>query len=315
MNASVTTLRAGTATHPGRERSINEDRVFADEASGVFLVVDGMGGHAAGSTAAATALETIREQLAGKKGGGEGLIRQAITTANNKIYAASQANAAWHGMACVLTLVLIEGDLLSWGHVGDSRLYRFADGALQKLTPDHSPVGEQEDRGELFELDAMQHPRRNQVSRAVGLRHRGADEAAFIETGSAAFGADEALLLCSDGLSDVLTRGQLLTILARYTGDAEATASQLVAAANQSDAPDNVSAVFVAGPGFTGARAAELIEARSRHETTRVRPVRRRWLPVKKSYAWLFLGILLGTILAYVWHGRAFWISLGGRLK
>ena len=278
MSTSVSCLRAGTATHAGRERSENEDRVFADVAQGVFVVIDGMGGHAAGSTAAAIAFETIREELGGTTGADEARIRRAITAANNKIFAAAEANPAWSGMACVLTVAILDEDRLRWGHVGDSRLYLFSEGALPKLTADHSPVGEQEDRGQLAERDAMQHPRRNQVSRDVGLRHRTANEEVFIETGSAIFAADSALLLCSDGLSDVLTRSQLLGILALFAGDAEATAKQLVAAANEADGSDNVSAVFVAGPEFTGARAAELIEARSRHEITRVRKVKRSWL-------------------------------------
>src|SRR5581483_10452524 len=89
-----------------------------------------------------------------------------------RIFEEAASNELWRGMACVLTLAVIEGDKVTVGHVGDSRLYLTWNGAIRKLTPDHSPVGEREDAGELTEAEAMAHPRRHEVFRDVGSRRR-----------------------------------------------------------------------------------------------------------------------------------------------
>ena len=123
-----------------------------DDEPGVFLVVDGLGGHAAGEKAAETAVEAIRAELSKQEGDVAQRVRQAITAANNRIYDLADENEDWRGMACVLTLAVMEGERVVVGHVGDSRLYLVWNGAIRKLTSDHSPVGEREDRGELTEL-------------------------------------------------------------------------------------------------------------------------------------------------------------------
>src|SRR4051812_22063107 len=149
--------RAGVATDTGLQRANNEDRVHVDEAAGVFLVVDGVGGHAAGERAAEIAVKTIPEQLAASTGAPEERIRHALTVANNEIYDLAQSEPECQGMACVLTLVVAHEDRVTIGHVGDSRLYLVWNGVLRKLTADHSPVGELEDLGKLTEVEAMQH--------------------------------------------------------------------------------------------------------------------------------------------------------------
>ena len=122
-------------------------------------------------------------------------------------------------MACVLTLAAIADDKVIVGHVGDSRLYLTWNGAIRKLTSDHSPVGEREDAGELNEAEAMAHPRRHEVFRDVGSRLREPDEEDFIEVKEFLFKPDAAILLCSDGLSDLLTSAEMLDVIERYNGD------------------------------------------------------------------------------------------------
>jgi len=299
----------GSATHAGRARESNEDRLLSDAANGIFLVVDGMGGHAAGEIAADIALREIRETLMGSGEAAPVAIRQAITKANNCILATAHENPAWSGMACVLTVAVLDGDSVTWGHVGDSRLYLIHGGLLRKLTRDHSPIGEREDRGDLSEQEAMRHPRRNEVFRDVGSVPRRPDEENFIATGSDLFPPDSALLLCSDGLTDALTAEELRTILDSFDGDAEAIARQLIAAANQRSGADNVSVVFIAGPNFLGRRAETAIQVSPRHTITRVRPKSGRWFsfdPRKNGRLfWLLAGILLGFILAFGWQHRA----------
>src|ERR1700728_4331383 len=153
--------RAGVATDPGLQRIVNEDRALVDDALGLFLVVDGLGGHAAGEMAAETAVRAITGHmesaaLEGRRDVEEN-IRRAITEANNQIYLLAQQNEDWNGMACVLTLAVAGEDGVTVGHVGDSRLYLIWNGNLRKLTSDHSPVGEQEEHGELTEGAGGQH--------------------------------------------------------------------------------------------------------------------------------------------------------------
>src|SRR5207248_5674536 len=153
--------------------------------------------------------------------------------ANNEILRAARSTAEWKGMACVLTLAVLENGSAVVGHVGDSRLYEIRAGAIRKMTHDHSPVGEREDSGELTEAQAMQHPRRNEVYRDVGSVERTPDADDFIEIVQMPFEPDSALLLCSDGLSDAISSGKILSIIEQNAGDRSATARALISAANE----------------------------------------------------------------------------------
>jgi serine/threonine protein phosphatase PrpC len=263
--------RSGAATDTGMLRDVNEDRYWVDDDQGVFLVVDGLGGHAAGEKAAETAVEVIREQLARSAGPPADRVRSAVALANNAIHRMSQEREEWRGMACVLTLALAGGDSITIGHVGDSRLYLVWNGTMRKLTADHSPVGEQEDRGELTEEEAMQHPRRNEVYRDLGTTLHAPGDEDFVDVRHCRFKPDAAILLCSDGLSDCLTTAAMSAIVERYDGDPDRVARELVAAANEAGGKDNVTAVFVAGEEFLGSASQKMAEARARHAATRAR--------------------------------------------
>src|SRR3954463_1614734 len=204
-----TKLKFAGLSDMGRVRKNNEDAWHADPDRGIYLVVDGIGGHAAGEKAAEIAVERVRARLERQTGGVEQRIREAITLANNEIYRAAAENPEWEGMACVLTLAVLENGSAVVGHVGDSRLYRIRTGEIRKITRDHSPVGEREDTGELSEADAMRHPRRNEVFRDVGSEEHAPDDPEFIEVQRIPFEPDAALLLCSDGLSDQVSSDQI----------------------------------------------------------------------------------------------------------
>src|ERR1039458_10289648 len=144
-------LNCGAATDTGLVRERNEDRYWMDPARGAFLVVDGVGGQAAGERAAEIAVAGIRAGVGGHDDrlswsvmSPAARVREAIAAANNRIYAAARQNPELAGMACVLTLALVEGEQVTVGHVGDSRLYLIGPGAIRKVTSDHSPVGEEE---------------------------------------------------------------------------------------------------------------------------------------------------------------------------
>jgi len=162
------------------------------------------------------------------------------------------------------------------------------------VTSDHSPVGEKEDQGEITEQEAMVHPRRHEVFRNVGSMHREADDEQFIEIRSFPFRPAAALLLCSDGLSDVMTSSEINAVVERYDGDAQRVALELVDAANEASGKDNVSVVFVAGPDFLGTQSKTMEDARTRHAITRTPRRSRRLL---SHLAWLIAGILLGMLL------------------
>src|ERR1051326_1981076 len=174
-------LRTAGASDPGRARGNNEDAFHVDGDRGIFLVVDGIGGHAAGEHAAAIAVERIRTRLERQTGTAEQRVREAIAMANNEILRRAASNPDWAGMACVLTLVVLENGSAVVGHVGDSRLYQIRRGPIRKITHDHSPVGEREDNAEISEAEAMRHPRRNEVYRDVGSEEHTPDDADFIE--------------------------------------------------------------------------------------------------------------------------------------
>jgi serine/threonine protein phosphatase PrpC len=281
---------AGAATDTGRLRQHNEDRFWMDPARGVFLVVDGVGGQAAGELAAQTAVETIRESLSRAHGSAEHRVRTAIARANNRIVQLAQAREEHRGMACVLTLALVERGRIVIGHVGDSRLYLIWDGAIRKLTRDHSPVGEDEDAGALTEAEAMRHPRRNEVFRDVGSRLREMEDRDFIEVRRCRFREDAALLLCSDGLTDQLTAAEIRAIAERYHGDPARVAEELVEAANQAGGKDNITALFVAGPKFRGRGGV----TRPRFAVTRRRTHAPRF---GGRLAFLTYGVLIGMLL------------------
>jgi serine/threonine protein phosphatase PrpC len=134
-------VRFSGATHPGLVRERNEDRLHVDSDRGLLIVVDGMGGAAAGETAAEVAISRLVERLEHRSGTAEERVREAITSANNEIVRLARDHPAWNGMGCVLTVALIEKGIVTVGHVGDSRLYRLHHGRVDKLTHDHSPIG------------------------------------------------------------------------------------------------------------------------------------------------------------------------------
>lgn len=243
-------LSAAGASHPGLLREINEDRYHYDPIRGIFIVVDGVGGQAAGEKAAETALTTMRARLERETGPIDDRVREAITLANNEIYRLASLQPEWKGMACVVTVAVVTNGELVIGHVGDSRLYKLRGGRIEKLTRDHSPVGEREDAGEISEREAMQHPRRNEVYRDVGSERHEPHDAAFVDITRRPFETDASLLMCSDGLTDLVPLNSIAEIVREYAGHPYEVVHALINAANAAGGKDNVTAVYVEGPRF-----------------------------------------------------------------
>lgn len=243
-------MRGIGATDAGLQRDQNEDRFLVDEARGLFCVIDGVGGHAGGERASAIALDLIATRLLRETGSPAERLREAIALANNAILDEAHRDPALHGMTCVLTAALVTGSTLTIGHVGDTRLYKIRQGRIQKLTRDHSPVGEREDAGEITEAEAMGHPRRNEVYRDVGAQPHGPDDTDFVDIVESTFEPDAALVLCSDGLSDQVSSASVRRIVEARAAHPEMAAAELIRAANDAGGKDNVTVVVVTGPAF-----------------------------------------------------------------
>ena len=242
--AATTWLCAAGATDCGA-RKTNEDRFVCDPAVGIFVVADGVGGYAAGEVAAETACALLERRLKWRTGTTAERLREAIAAANNEIYRYSLAAPGRAGMACVLTAVVVEPGRATAGHVGDTRLYRAAAGDLRKVTRDHSIVGVQEDAGVLAEADAMRHPRRNEILRDVGSALHQPDDPGFIDIYTCPFTPGDTLVLCSDGLTDVVPAAVMRQTIEACTGDPEATARALLARAAEAGSPDNVTVIVL----------------------------------------------------------------------
>ena len=243
-------LNAAARTHPGRVRLNNEDMPVVDAARGIFGVIDGIGGQAGGEVAAATARDVILQRLARPVGTPAERVREAIAIANNEIYRRAAGSAELGGMCCVITLAIVADGRVTIGHVGDTRLYKVRPEGFRKLTLDHSPVGEREDSGELPEPEAMRHPRRHEVFRDVGTMYRDKDEQEFVDVIEEPLEADAAILLCSDGLSDMLPGATIAHIARQHAGSPEQVVEALVAAANDAGGRDNITVVYAEMPLF-----------------------------------------------------------------
>ena len=246
---STTNFRLASRTDTGRERGRNEDEIYVSKERGAFLVVDGVGGEDGGDVAAEIAAETIKDRL-GNGGPVEERVREGIALANRNILDRVEEESHLEGMSCVLTLAILEEGQVTVGHVGDTRLYVVTPDGIDKKTSDHSFVGVLEEEGELSEQEAMQHPRRNEILREVGTEQHGPHDEDFIDIYDFPFEPESALLLCSDGLTDLVRSDEIQEIVLQCAGNPEKTAESLVNEANTRGGKDNISVIVVEGPKF-----------------------------------------------------------------
>jgi protein phosphatase len=223
-------------TRTGHVRRNNEDSYLIR--GDLFMIADGMGGAAAGEVASAMCAEAFAELDLIRQRGDDAL-RRAVQTANQRIHerAASDPEAA--GMGTTVTAALVEEDgRIAFANVGDSRAYLLREGALQRLTEDHSVVAELVASGQISEQEAGTHPQRNVVTRVLG-----AEATVQVDTFWLQAQADDLIMLCSDGLTDMVSEDEFARILGR-PGDCEAIAQELVRAALAGGGEDNVTVVL-----------------------------------------------------------------------
>ncbi|MEO6253253.1 MAG: protein phosphatase 2C domain-containing protein [Ferruginibacter sp.] len=237
-------------TDKGKRREKNEDTFIVQEVSSKDLllacVIDGVGGYNGGEVAAEIARSVILEHVQNLSGDIIETLQLAVIAANEKIQQQRSTEEGTANMACVLTCVIadIKNNKLYYSHVGDTRLYLLRDASLVKISSDHSAVGFLEESGRLSEDDAMRHPRRNEVNKALGFETEIAEADDYIETGESPFLPGDIILVCSDGLSDMISSGTITSILHKNKTLKE-KAKCLVDAANEAGGNDNITAVLV----------------------------------------------------------------------
>ncbi|HYB22415.1 MAG TPA: Stp1/IreP family PP2C-type Ser/Thr phosphatase [Solirubrobacteraceae bacterium] len=224
------------ATDTGRQRRANEDSLLAH--APLFVVADGMGGAQAGEVASRVAVETFQGGLPDSPHP-ELELSTLAQAANARIHELSHANAEQAGMGTTLTAVYVGEHEVAIAHVGDSRAYCLRDGQLLRLTDDHSLVDELMRQGRLTPEEAIEHPQRSVITRALG-----PEEVVEVDTRSFRGRAEDVYLLCSDGLTTMLSEREIAATLLAHPRLRDA-GEALIAAANQAGGRDNITVVLV----------------------------------------------------------------------
>jgi serine/threonine protein phosphatase PrpC len=225
----------GRESNTGNKRRRNEDSYVV--APPLFAVADGMGGAQAGEVASKLAAAALEDTDPGSTGGVERVV-ELIQEANRRVYERSNADPAASGMGTTITAALVEGDNVTFGHVGDSRAYLVRDGVIEQLTEDHSLVNELMKSGKLSAEEAETHPQRSVITRALGT-----DPDVDVDTFVVEARENDLFLICSDGLTTMVGDDDILELLEKFHDDLDRAAKSLVAAANRAGGEDNITVV------------------------------------------------------------------------
>ena len=252
---SAMKITSEALTDVGRKRKGNEDALSVNPEQKLYVVADGMGGHAAGEVASKIAVDAIDEFVTLTAGNEEitwpfGLdetisydgnrLKTAIRHANRKVLEATREDPELEGMATTVAAVLVDADVANLAHVGDSRIYRWSDGEMTLLTSDHSWVNEQIQTGVISPEQARSHPLRNVVTRALGGRTD-----LLVDVQAVTMKSGDVLLLCSDGLTTMIPDEDIAAILDRADGDVVSGAKALVDEANERGGEDNITVILL----------------------------------------------------------------------
>jgi PPM family protein phosphatase len=222
-------------TDTGRQRRENEDSAYVH--APVFVIADGMGGAQAGEVASRMAVEAFEEGLP-PSGTPEARLAELVRNANHRIYDRSRADQGRAGMGTTLTAAYLDDARLAIAHVGDSRAYLFRDGELTRLTQDHSLVDELVRQGKLTEAQAAEHPQRSIITRALG-----PEPEVEVDTWTYPVRTGDVLLLCSDGLTSMVSEDRVAQILGS-ADSLKAVADELIKEANEAGGRDNITVVL-----------------------------------------------------------------------
>lgn len=247
-------VKSAGLTHVGRQRQHNEDSFLVANDSRLYLVADGMGGHAAGEIASRIAVDSISEFILHTKEDdgtwphaydeqfrrSTNRLMEAVRSANTRVLEAMRKDARLRGMGTTVVACLADEGTVSVAHVGDSRAYLIRDNQLSRITNDHSWVFEQVQAGMLTEAEAEKHPLRNVITRALGGALQVSPDAVEIEAKPG-----DVYLLCSDGLTGMVPEEEILRLVSGADGDLEEACQKLIESANAHGGLDNVTAVLL----------------------------------------------------------------------
>ena len=241
-------------TDVGSVREHNEDAISSDEALGLAVLADGMGGHRGGEMASAMTVSTVVAELrkklkklhTGETDDETGYsleslaVHDAITLANASVHTASTENSQYKGMGTTIVVALFYDNRFTVAHVGDSRLYRLRDGELEQITRDHSLMQELIDRGFYTPEQARKSLNKNLVTRAIGIEPN-----VQIDVQEDIAQVDDIYLLCSDGITDMIEDSLIQSTITKYGNDLEKAAAELIRESNEHGGKDNISAILV----------------------------------------------------------------------
>jgi len=279
-------VTAAAATDVGLVREGNEDSYLTE--GPLFAVADGMGGHRGGEVASQLAVETLEKLF--KEGAGD--LPDQVQEANRVVFERSVLDRKVAGMGTTLTAALVEGDRVRLAHVGDSRAYLLRDGTLRLLTEDHTLVHRMVSEGEISKEEAETHPQRSVLTRALGV-----DTVVDVDDDSLQVRPGDRLLLCTDGLTSMVSEDEIEEVL-RTVPDPREAAQRLVRMANEAGGVDNTTVVILdfSDDDTAGRPDGQATPSRAAIAPARVgRPARSRRLPTRRLLLWV--GIIVAVVV------------------
>lgn len=238
-------MKSCCVTDVGQKRTMNQDFVYASEEPignlpNLFVVADGMGGHKAGDFASRYTVEVILKSVrTNREKNPIKIIRMAIETANAKVLQKAKADENLSGMGTTVVAATVVNHYIYVANVGDSRLYLIRD-KIRQITKDHSLVEEMVRIGEINREQARNHPDKNIITRAVGVRNR-----VSIDFFDMKLEKEDIILMCSDGLSNMIEDGEIEKIIKDGRDDLPEIALELVERANRNGGKDNIAVVLI----------------------------------------------------------------------
>ena len=220
----------------GLVRQRNEDRFYAK--GPLLIVADGMGGYTGGEYASTMVVDTIVDVIERADIITVDVLREAILEANRMVFEKSQSYKELEGMGTTAVVAYVKDDTLLWAHVGDSRLYIYGDSQLRRMTNDHSMVQELVNAGTITEAEVIHHPKRNMLTRAIGVY-----DTVEVDTGMVEVHKGERILLCSDGLSGYIEESRIEEILSEESSESRVL-EDLVQLVYDAGARDNVTIIL-----------------------------------------------------------------------
>ncbi|MCC6543115.1 MAG: Stp1/IreP family PP2C-type Ser/Thr phosphatase [Nitrospirae bacterium] len=233
-------IKVSGNTHTGLIRKNNEDAYAIFPDLNLYIIADGLGGHAGGEVASRLAVDVIGAEMAGASANEEILetMQRAIKSANSLIQLQAEDDSSLHGMGTTVVVVAISEDKAVIAHVGDSRAYLIRKDIIMQITKDHTVVEEYIRIGIMTHKDALYHPSRRVLSRAVGT-----EGVANADFESIRIEAGDVLLLCTDGLTNMLSDKQILQAVSELRPDAESITNRLIELANDNGGIDNITVI------------------------------------------------------------------------